>query len=210
DLCQRFTSIDTTSFSVSGEYDTESDERTITVTKGYSKDHRPDLNQVVLELVNSQDGGIPLMMKSFDGNTSDSKIFKDRCQQLLKSLNASDGPHYLVGDSKLYCEDNAKHLSQLKFITRIPRTYKEESKAINAAITANQWVRVDTKSRCYEYTTNHLGIEQRWLVVDSQSARERAKNTLDKQVDKEFQAALKAAMHLRNKPFDCKADAVNA
>ena len=60
---EKFTSLDTTSFSVSGEYDVEMDENEITITHGYSKDHRPDLKQAVLELVTSQDGGIPLMMK---------------------------------------------------------------------------------------------------------------------------------------------------
>jgi hypothetical protein len=39
------------------------DETEIRITHGYSKDHRPDLKQAVLELVTSQDAGVPLMMK---------------------------------------------------------------------------------------------------------------------------------------------------
>ena len=57
---QRFTHLDTTSFSLTGEYMPDSDEHTITITHGYSKDHRPDLKQVVLELMVSQDGGVTL------------------------------------------------------------------------------------------------------------------------------------------------------
>jgi len=41
---------------------------------GYSEDHRPDLKQVVLEMMTSQDGGIPLLMKCWDGNCGLSRI----------------------------------------------------------------------------------------------------------------------------------------
>ena len=46
---QRFNSLDTTSFSLIGEYDSDVDALTIEMTHGYSKDHRPDLKQAVLE-----------------------------------------------------------------------------------------------------------------------------------------------------------------
>ena len=65
---QRFNHLDTTSFALSGEYVPENDEQAITITHGYSKDHRPDLKQVVLELMVSQDGGVPFVRKSWDGN----------------------------------------------------------------------------------------------------------------------------------------------
>ena len=56
----RFNHLDTTSVSLSGEYVPDSDERAITITHGYSKDHRPDLKQAVLELMVSHDGGSAL------------------------------------------------------------------------------------------------------------------------------------------------------
>jgi transposase len=59
-ICTSYIHSDTTSVSVSGEYESESDEQTIRVVHGYSKDHRPDLKQVVLELLVSNDGGVPL------------------------------------------------------------------------------------------------------------------------------------------------------
>ncbi len=55
---QRFNHLDTTSFALSGAYIPESDEQAIAITHGYSKDHRPDLKQAVLELMVSQDGGV--------------------------------------------------------------------------------------------------------------------------------------------------------
>lgn len=43
--------LDTTSFSLTGEYIPDSDEHAMCITHGYSKDHRPDLKQAVLELM---------------------------------------------------------------------------------------------------------------------------------------------------------------
>lgn len=44
---QRFHHLDTTSCSLTGAYVPESDQQAITITHGYSKDHRPDLQQAV-------------------------------------------------------------------------------------------------------------------------------------------------------------------
>src|SRR5204863_8527590 len=119
---QRFHHLDTTSFSLSGDYVPESDEHAIRITHGYSKDHRPDLKQAVLELMVSQDGGVPLVSKSWDGNTSDTRIFQARAEALMSAFKSTPRPRYLVADAKLYCEDNAVHLAKLGFITRIPAT----------------------------------------------------------------------------------------
>src|SRR5919199_3468440 len=118
----RFNHLDTTSFALTGAYVPESDEHTIRITHGYSKDHRPDLKQAVLELMVSQDGGVPLVSKSWDGNTSDTQIFQQRAEALMRAFKDSPTPRSLVADAKLYCEDHATALSQLGFITRIPAT----------------------------------------------------------------------------------------
>ena len=57
----------TTSFSLTGDSVPDSDEHAIAITHGYAKDHRPALTQAVLERMVSQDGGVPLMSKSWDG-----------------------------------------------------------------------------------------------------------------------------------------------
>ena len=43
----QFNSLDTTTFSLSGEYVPDTDEQAIWITRGYSKDHRPDLRSVL-------------------------------------------------------------------------------------------------------------------------------------------------------------------
>src|SRR6266581_8646743 len=103
----RFNHLDTTSFALSGDYVPDSDEHAITITHGYSKDHRPDLKQAVLELMVSQDGGVPLASKSWDGNAADTQIFQARAEALLLTFQGSPTPRYLIADSKLYSEDNA-------------------------------------------------------------------------------------------------------
>ena len=44
-------SLDTTSFSMTGEYVGETEEDCIKIVHGYAKDHRPDLKQCVTELI---------------------------------------------------------------------------------------------------------------------------------------------------------------
>ena len=80
----KYSHLDSTSFHLHGEYKTQkieeekkevSKERPILITKGYSRDHRPDLKQCILDLIVSGEGNIPLLMRTGDGNESDKKIF---------------------------------------------------------------------------------------------------------------------------------------
>ena len=127
----RFHSLDTTTFSLTGAYVPDSDESAIRIVRGYSKDHRPDLKQVVLETIVSQNGGIPLVCKSWDGNASDTKIFEARAADLIAQFQGADAPRYLVADAKLYTKDNAPNLSRLSFITRLPETIKVVGHSLN-------------------------------------------------------------------------------
>jgi transposase len=52
--------VDTTSFSVTGEYARDLDAHTLAVTYGYSRDHRADLKQWMLALATTRQGDVPL------------------------------------------------------------------------------------------------------------------------------------------------------
>lgn len=82
DIDVRFNPLDTPSFSLTGDSGPESDAHAIAITHGYAKDHRPDLQQAVLERMVSQDGGVPLLSKRGDGHASDTQIFQERAQAL--------------------------------------------------------------------------------------------------------------------------------
>src|SRR5215510_6642999 len=187
----RFNHLDTTSFGLTGEYIPDSDEHAICITHGYSKDHRPDLKQAVLELMVSQDGGVPMVSKSWDGNASDTQIFQERAEALLKAFAHSPTPRYLVADAKLYNEDNAVHLAKLGFITRIPATLKVVAQVIRQALQGGPWHPFEANTRYQPLALCHCGMAQRWLVVYSQAAFERAEATLKKATQREDEAIKK-------------------
>ena len=65
--------VDTTSFSVSGQYagaQEGADATVIAITYGYSRDHRADLKQWMLALATTHDGDVPLFLQPLDGNSS--------------------------------------------------------------------------------------------------------------------------------------------
>jgi transposase len=197
----RFNHLDTTSFSLSGEYVPERDEQAMTITYGYSKDHRPDLKQVVLELMVSQDGGVPFESKSWDGNTSDIEVFQERAQALRAAFQHTPRPRYLIADSKLYHADNAPNLHNLGFITRIPHTIGVVSQVIAQALTWDTWRRLDDKTRYQCLELCHYGMAQRWLIVQSEAALERAEATITKARQREAEAVEKQLFHLQATRF---------
>jgi len=199
---QRFNHLDTTSFALTGNYVPESDQQAIAITHGYSKDHRPDLKQAVLELMVSQDGGVPLVSKTWDGNASDSQVFQERAKALLSTFAHSPTPRYLVADSKLYSAENATPLAKLGFITRIPGTLKLVSQVIGQALREDTWQAVDDTTRYHRLDLGHYGMAQRWLVVSSEAAMQRAEQSINKAQQREFEALEKQLFHLQAQRFD--------
>ena len=204
---QRFNHLDTTSFALSGEYIPESDEQAIAITHGYSKDHRPDLKQAVLELMVSQDGGVPLASKSWDGNAADTQIFQARAEALLLTFQGSPTPRYLIADSKLYSEDNAAKLKQLGFITRIPGPLKLVSQVISQALRGATWQPIDDATRYQRLDLCHYGMAQRWLIVSSEAALQRAETSVSKAQKRELATVQKQLFHLQAKRFETQESA---
>ena len=199
---QRFNHLDTTSFSLTGDYLPESDQQAIAITYGYSKDHRPDLKQAVLELMVSQDGGVPLVSQTWDGNACDSRIFQERAQALLSTFRASPTPRYLIADSKLYSQNSATPLKSVGFITRIPDTLKIVSQVIRQALRDDTWQVLDDTTRYHRLDLCHYGMAQRWLVVSSEAAQQRAETSVSKAQQRELEAIDKQRFHLQAKRFE--------
>ena len=204
---RRFRHVDTTTFSLHGDYVPESDEQAILITPGYSKDHRPDLKQAVLELMTAQDGGIPLVSQSWDGNASDNAIFQERAKALIDEFKASPTPAFMVADSKLYTEKNAPFLAQLPFLTRIPETLQVAQQVIQQAWDWNQWVSLDDNYRFQRIDLGHYGIDQRWLVITSRSGWQQAEEAVTKAQEKEREAIDKQLYHLHAHRFSSEKEA---
>ena len=218
-ICQKeavdtkFNSLDTTAFALTGEYDVDSDEHTIEITHGYSKDHRPDLKQVVLEIMCSHDGGIPVISKAWNGNASDTKIFRERAKALADSFKAAETPRYLIADSKLYDEKTIEQgLGLIPFITRIPGTIKLEHTIIESALQKplEAWTILDKKHRFQTFNLQHYGLKQRWIVVHSEERQNKAENSIATMCKKEREKIEKALKKLSAEEFSCPHDARGA
>jgi transposase len=201
-------SSDTTSIALSGKYDECSDLEEVFVKHGYSKDHRPDLKQIIAELTVTQDGGVPIMHSIWSGNTSDVKVLRERVRKLSELfMNELDTP-CLVGDSKLYTSESIRQLSKIKFVTRVPATIKREQEIIDQAIIEDGWQTIDENYKFAEYEISHYGINQRWVVVHSEHAAKRSKQGVEKAARKELETCKKALFHLQAKRFSCEKDAI--
>ena len=83
--------LDSTSFHVDGEYnsgDGSAAAGVVHIRQGYSRDHRPDLNQVVLQLVVESQAGIPLLMAAAGGNVNDQAGFHGLIQRHKAQLSS--------------------------------------------------------------------------------------------------------------------------
>lgn len=123
---------DSTTVSFYGAYEEAEQEgrqrgrRTHAITWGHSKDHRPDLKQLLYILTVSEDGGVPVYFTSASGNVVDDRT---HCAtwDLLHELVGR--PEFLyVADCKLASSDNLGHIATRggRFVTILPRTYKED------------------------------------------------------------------------------------
>jgi transposase len=76
-LTPRVAHLESTSFHVDGRdnRDEEPEPQVIHITRGDSRDHRPDRNQVMLELMVEHQAGIPVLMQPLSGNSSDAHEF---------------------------------------------------------------------------------------------------------------------------------------
>jgi hypothetical protein len=123
---------DSTSVSVHGTYQAADGEDVAgtpapAITRGHSKDHRPDLKQLVFILTVSGDHAVPVIYRLADGNTSDDPAHIPTWDQLVR---LTGGPGFLyVADCKLASEEAMGHIHRGggRFITVLPRSRKEDA-----------------------------------------------------------------------------------
>lgn len=160
--------VDTTSFSVSGEYK-GTDEAAIEVAYGYSRDHRADLKQWMLSLATTQDGDVPLFMRSLNGNSSDKVSLVESVAALQEQFCAEEeGPCLYVADSGLYSETNMRRLGEAKvsWVARVPETSTEAKRVIDPY--AQDWrTTADGQTRWYTRLVGLPQGEERWVVVST-------------------------------------------
>ena len=73
---------DITTFHVDGDYDA-SEDLVIELKRRYSRDYRPDLKQIVLNMIVENQAGIPIHMKSCSGNVDDKSNFAQSVENFI-------------------------------------------------------------------------------------------------------------------------------
>jgi len=123
---------DSTSISFFGSYDeagkesTQRGRATQAITWGHSKDHRPDLKQLLYILTISEDGGVPVYFTTASGNQTDDRTHIQTWNLLHQLVGR---PEFLyVADCKLASSENLAHIATHggRFVTVLPRTHKED------------------------------------------------------------------------------------
>ena len=122
---------DSTSVSVSGVYRSATGtprggKPTPVVTFGHSKDHRPDLKQLVWILTVAADGAVPIAYRLADGNTTDDPTHVPTWDGLVALLGRTD--FLYVADSKLCSREAMGHIATAggRFVTVLPRSRSED------------------------------------------------------------------------------------
>ncbi len=156
---------DSTSIRLCGQYrvqpETVRGQRPPRIVFGYSKDHRPDLKQLLFILTTAADGAVPVQFRIADGNTNDS-ITHIQTWNTLKIV-AGRTDFLYVADSKLCSHENLDTIARAggRFVTVLPRSRQEDRQFRKRIQTVTPpwelaWDRPDPKGRG--------GARDQWLV----------------------------------------------
>ena len=132
-LCLDQMHTDATSVSFSGQYKAAggrmiNGKRAPRITLGYSKDHRPDLKQLLLEFSIAADGSVPLRFRCVDGNGNEDGLHIATWETLCSVAGRRD--FLYVADTKLCSRTNMNYIDRHggRFLTTMPSgrlEYKE-------------------------------------------------------------------------------------
>lgn len=221
--------LDSSSMHVDGNYYSTKEPGAETVgmhiTYGYSRDpsgsqplmgetpktalthHRPDLKQFIVDLMCSGDGDIPLYLRVGDGNEADSAIFAQLVTEFRQQWQIDA---LFVADAALYTAENLAQMNQLKWVSRVPATLKD---AQDLLIKLHSDALVSSGLSGYQIAAvgnRYSGINQRWLLVESQARLKSDLAQLDKQIAQKLASANTTLQRLRSEQFACSADALQA
>jgi transposase len=203
-LFGKFSRVDTTSLSVHGDYE-EQDEEAISITHGYSKQHRFDLKQVVLSLTVNGPSDLPIWIEGLSGNSSDKKSIKATAQKIEEfKKQLKEAPSFIyVADSALYSKELLKS-PKLRWITRVPESISEANKLTQR--TDFNWIKLNDEYKVVNLKSDYGGLEQRWQIVYSRAGYEREIKTLEKNITKEHENFSKELKKLGT--YKCEPDAI--
>ena len=209
-VCTQSVHLDSTSFHLHGKYGTgdESGPEEIRITHGYSRDHRPDLKQFVVDLMSAKGGGIPLFLRVADGNEADQSVFSALLTDFRQRM---DLDALFVADSALYRAQSLASLGKLRWLCRVPLTIKRARRVL-AEAPQEAFVRspIHEGYRLYETKSDYAGVPQRWLVVESEQLQKAAGERLERRLLRRERELGRELSRFVRETFACRADARKA
>lgn len=179
----------------------------IHITYGYSRDHRPDLKQFILDLISSGDGDVPLFLRVADGNEADKAVFAKVLCDFRQQLSLDT---LVIADSALSSADNVTLLKDIKWLCRVPLTVAEAKKLVSQ-LTKEDFVKSELSGYWIAaHTSNYGGVAQRWLVVESETRKKADLRQLEQRLSKSEKEASKKLQRLCAQKFACPQDAIDA
>lgn len=216
---------DTTSVSVWGDYASYANEteNTIAITKGHSKDHRPDLKQFLYSCL-CVEGNIPLLGAVRSGNQSDKKANNKELTRIASFMNKHGldaKAHLYIADSAAITAANLEKFMAHPFVSRLPATYNAESKAIEKAYEENRWQDIGPMAEIVDPAPNRpsayyklceteielYGRKYRGIVVHSSSHDKRRLKKLEKALNKEREEFTRSQKEQLKIYYNCQEDA---
>ena len=208
--------LDSTSLSVEGQYlenenSTLEDAVPIKITHGYSRDHRADLKQFMVNLLVSEDGGIPLFLELGNGNDADKAVFVPVIQEFQKQWTITEpSVEVIVGDSAMYTSKNIQALGTTKWITLVPTTIATAKKLLES-IASEQLSSIELEGYQFvELCTTYGDRPQRWIVWENKTRKNVELKKLNREMAKALKQQQKLLKDLSIKEFACEVDAENA
>jgi transposase len=218
---------DTTSVALYGDYAfyyEENPSDPFLITHGFSKDHRPDLKQLVHSLL-CVDHGIPIYSKLHDGNASDKNINRNIIPEMVKRMRKLGRKDFIyVADSALITPDNLSRINDWDggclFLSRLPMTYNECRDAIARATAAEKWEDVGVISdgpttrnrkpasyKVFDTGVNLYERDYRVVVVHSDAHDKRRMKRVEKELEKDVKELTKLTGKLEKVTYACLPDA---
>jgi transposase len=205
----QFVHLDSSSFHLHGEYESDDPEpQAIRITHGYSRDHRPDLKQVVAQLITSHKSSLPVWLEVLSGNSSDKDSFPKSIVAYCKHLDEAEKPCFVM-DSAGYSADNLTTMKDVLWLTRVPETLADAQRLVRETAPATM---LELKPGYFgqEFSLTYAEIKQRWLLVYSEAAFQRELGSLEKAQARELVQAEKEWRKIRQPEYQCQADAETA
>jgi transposase len=204
-LLKKFFYIDTTSLYTTGKK--YKNTGNIELKRGYSKDHRMDLKQLVYLLVTT-DEGLPIFAESHSGNASDNELFQKAIIKVQNLVKDQMENQIFVLDAALYSKEFLlnPHITG-DWVTRVPESIKLCKEYLERDYDKLLWTKVDKDFKFVELESTYGGIKQRWILVRNREAKYKELATFKKQLDKEKETIESGIKKLEKKIFFTKEEA---